>query len=489
VLTLGLGAVLVAVLRTPGSSSTAVLHGKDDSATTGTGNGTGPGTGTGALAGTVPPATPPADELAKARPAPEPATPSRGSTAVAPPALGGQTDGSAKPSNPLYAAAQKSVAARSLDDAAATRAVVADSDAMKARLLAAGVHVPANGKTVCFVVSADAPAAAVDQVRGFFDRHSIAFDSLPDDRLALQSTRGGIMFGNSRRAAEGGRGMQTMDQEKAASRSRSEGGGGVALNQNANQNQQQLVPNGNEQAGNNSTASNSNKPGADAAHLATAGDKDAAQTPASQPTSATDVYYVAHGVTPLQVELLNASLQSTDLKQSVQRLTLLESPLDELSKQQNAIIVKGQTLAITIPQLMRPEAGIDKTNLVKVADDGTISLPMVEGLPAAGLTLEQLEKRIADKYRERDLIPNATVTVRAVKSTSTQPPAAEAAPATQPTEESRKMKTPQPPQPMAPSTPSTQPAADSSLTDVVVVIQASRFPVPTPAPAAIPPAK
>jgi protein involved in polysaccharide export with SLBB domain len=98
--------------------------------------------------------------------------------------------------------------------------------------------------------------------------------------------------------------------------------------------------------------------------------------------------------------------------------------------------------------------GIEKTNVVKVTDDGTIALPMIDPLPAAGVLPGELERRIADKYREANLIPQATVTVTGAAAPSTQ---AATQPATQPVN-----------QPAA-----TEPAPQPPRVAVVVVIEKS----------------
>jgi protein involved in polysaccharide export with SLBB domain len=45
---------------------------------------------------------------------------------------------------------------------------------------------------------------------------------------------------------------------------------------------------------------------------------------------------------------------------------------------------------------------------------------MIEPVPAQGATRDELQKRIADKYREANLIPQATVTVAEAAMPATQ---------------------------------------------------------------------
>jgi protein involved in polysaccharide export with SLBB domain len=97
------------------------------------------------------------------------------------------------------------------------------------------------------------------------------------------------------------------------------------------------------------------------------------------------------------------------------------------SSQPSQAIAADQPLTVTVDQLVGP--GVDKTSNVRVGADGTINLPMIEPVPAAGLTAADLQREIADKYRQDNLIPDATVTVTLGLPT-TQP----IAPATMPVE-------------------------------------------------------
>jgi hypothetical protein len=98
-----------------------------------------------------------------------------------------------------------------------------------------------------------------------------------------------------------------------------------------------------------------------------------------------------------------------------------------------------------------------------VADDGTIALPMIDPLPAAGAQPAELERKIADKYREANLIPQATVTV-ASAAPSTQGAAAAAPPATMPATQ---------PVALAATQPAPLPPAVDGV-NVVVVIEKSK---------------
>jgi hypothetical protein len=177
------------------------------------------------------------------------------------------------------------------------------------------------------------------------------------------------------------------------------------------------------------------------------------------PVPAAETLYVAHGLTPLQLALLNASLSEYTPNQPVSKITLSDgTPVAAPVWVAPNSIAKGQTLTVTIPQLVGP--GIDKINVVKVADDGSISLPMIDPLQAVGITAGELEQRIAAKYHEANLIPSATVTVSAAAATqpATMPstnPTAAALPTTRPADQ---------------VTAATQPERDQGI-DVVVIIE------------------
>jgi hypothetical protein len=72
-------------------------------------------------------------------------------------------------------------------------------------------------------------------------------------------------------------------------------------------------------------------------------------------------------------------------------------------------IRKGDVLRVTVPEL--DKAGVDVTTTARVKDDGTVELPLINGVESAGLTPDQLKKRVADRYRDEQFIPSPTVTV------------------------------------------------------------------------------
>jgi hypothetical protein len=137
-------------------------------------------------------------------------------------------------------------------------------------------------------------------------------------------------------------------------------------------------------------------------------------------------------------------------------------------------IQKDDHLTVTVDQLVGP--GVDKTNTVRVAGDGTISLPMIEPVPAAGQTPTELEKQIAQTYRRANLIPDPTVTVR--REPTTQPAT---------TQQTMDAEATTRPAGDAMSIATTQPLADAAeRVDVVVLVQknSSVLATPTTEPAA-----
>ena len=81
-------------------------------------------------------------------------------------------------------------------------------------------------------------------------------------------------------------------------------------------------------------------------------------------------------------------------------------------------VVVGDVLHVQIATLMRaispevPDAVNTQPYLCRVAPDGTIQLPIVGGVPAAGMTLTDIEFTIADAYHPKYYISRPTVSVR-----------------------------------------------------------------------------
>ncbi|HSV15556.1 MAG TPA: polysaccharide biosynthesis/export family protein [Tepidisphaeraceae bacterium] len=145
-------------------------------------------------------------------------------------------------------------------------------------------------------------------------------------------------------------------------------------------------------------------------------------------------------------------------------------------------VAVNDQLTVTVPQLVGP--GVEKTNTVKVAEDGTINLPMLEPVPAAGRTPAELERQIGKQYADAKLIANPTVTVTRAPATPATQPVMDLPTTTQPSAVAQAVEEPQ-------RAPATQPVLDAAeRVDVVVLLQKNRIavtPTTEPAPAATQP--
>ncbi len=161
---------------------------------------------------------------------------------------------------------------------------------------------------------------------------------------------------------------------------------------------------------------------------------------------------------------------------SVQNIAMANvSPSTRPTTQPATVFKAEDSLRVTVDQLVGP--GVEKTNTVQVATDGTISLPMIEPVAAGGSTAEELGKRIADKYREANLIPDAKVSVAlATPTTPTTQPVATTEPATTEPTAAAAATTQPTTQPTEQAAATTQP----DVTDVVVVLR--NGPTPTTEP-------
>ena len=74
------------------------------------------------------------------------------------------------------------------------------------------------------------------------------------------------------------------------------------------------------------------------------------------------------------------------------------------------MIGKADTITIKINDLVGP--GVQTTKTTRVDDSGNVSVPMLSGpIKAAGLTAPQLERAIAQAYRDANIIRVAQVSV------------------------------------------------------------------------------
>ena len=79
------------------------------------------------------------------------------------------------------------------------------------------------------------------------------------------------------------------------------------------------------------------------------------------------------------------------------------------------VIGRNDLLSVSIFDLTA--GGVESVRTVRVSETGMLSLPMLpEPIKAAGLTEPQLQKAIAQKYREADLLQNARVSVQVVEA-------------------------------------------------------------------------
>jgi hypothetical protein len=223
------------------------------------------------------------------------------------------------------------------------------------------------------------------------------------------------------------------------------------------------------------------------------------QQAATQPvggtaTTAPDELFVAHGLTRPQAEQVALSVRQAGRTAEVYDAVDAISSIKAIPATRPAailaattapatapadVIAKDQRLKVTVDQLVGP--GMDKTNLVQVADDGTINLPMlIEPVRAAGLTPAELAKRIAAKYNEANLIPNATVHVDRIATVEVPAKAIGIAAATQAAAASATQPTTMPAAPVA------TPLAPASAEKIDLVILVQKRATPTTAPATQP---
>jgi anti-sigma factor RsiW len=334
------------------------------------------------------------------------------------------------------------------------------ADAVRSTLTASGLHIPTSRKTICLMVSTPAPAATAKQISGFFTRNQLVFD---DNQTRVNKPLGA------------NKPIEDLPQNSGPIIRREISGPQPIYEQPARQ----------WDFGNNSAANNEVQSAVSHATTEPSGLPVQSLQPVKTQSwdFGTEQIYVGYGLTPLQLELLHGTLATGGIDQTVKRLELWKPVLtvvDTTGAGKNSIdaanmITKGQTLTVTVPQLVGP--GIEKTNSVKVADDGTISLPMLDPLSAAGISTTQLQERIAARYREANLIPQATVKVT-INAT-------QLIPATLPTTQTIVAAAPASTQPSGTVTgiiaaapvvpPTTQPAStqplDDDKVDVVVYVQ------------------
>ncbi len=123
--------------------------------------------------------------------------------------------------------------------------------------------------------------------------------------------------------------------------------------------------------------------------------------------------YAVAGMTPAQVRQFTADLTAAAAPGRV--------TTDPAAPPAQAV-APGDRLNVVIPQLTG--AGLEQANAVRVADDGTIALPMVDPVQVAGATPAEVARRVGDRYRQSNLIANATVAVTPLPRPAAVPGAA-----------------------------------------------------------------
>jgi hypothetical protein len=124
---------------------------------------------------------------------------------------------------------------------------------------------------------------------------------------------------------------------------------------------------------------------------------------------------LARGLTRGQV----SSLQSAISKETSNGTQIVGGGWTAAGEQQPGgvdTIRPGDEIEVTVDELVG--AGVERTNKTRVGADGTVTMPMVEPIPAAGQTPAELSDAIARRYRDASLIERPTVTVARTQSKS-----------------------------------------------------------------------
>lgn len=78
------------------------------------------------------------------------------------------------------------------------------------------------------------------------------------------------------------------------------------------------------------------------------------------------------------------------------------------------VIGRNDLLSISITEVAGP--GVESVKTTRVSESGNVSLPLIGSQKAAGLTEAELEKAIAQTYRDKNLIQNAQVSVTVIEA-------------------------------------------------------------------------
>jgi Polysaccharide biosynthesis/export protein len=327
-----------------------------------------------------------------------------------------------------------------------------DVQALRDRLLRSGPPGSDATNTLYLLVSSENPSTAAHTVENYFASNGILYDSHPADQSTAED-KDKESFNLKQGPEQANRiaplGMPATEPV-ASARLATAGNLYRALPSDNSNNFAAKNLNG---YNNNAAASNDAMNAQAANAQPQVQSQNAEQLPAQQQqlaqngfapaTPADEQVYVARGLTPDQAERLRITLTTPVQGQHAQVLDgapkfrgdISAIPATMPATNPVDVITTDDRLRVTVAQLVGP--GVDKTNTVHVADDGTISLPMIEPVKAVGLTPVEVEKQIATKYRDANLINDATVNVDRVIA-ETQPttaPAEVAAGTTQPATE------------------------------------------------------
>ncbi len=258
--------------------------------------------------------------------------------------------------------------------AAAAAAAAEPSRQLADVLAAAGVQPTDANRVVELVVVTAAPDAAVGRAVGF----------LRDSRLAWDGPAAGVAPAVRTQVAAMPSAPSVAQRNAPQVRSQTTtGAGNLYANATVGDERNASAPEG--RSANNGNAVGGRAPPAVAP----------ASSPASSPATDGQVLFV-RDVTPAQFRDLSAALSTGGAT-----VRSVDVP---------PTLTGGEELDVTIPQLVGP--GVERTNVVRVATDGTVTLPMLaEPVPATGGTAADLERRVADRYRSANLIPAAKVSI------------------------------------------------------------------------------
>jgi polysaccharide export outer membrane protein len=78
------------------------------------------------------------------------------------------------------------------------------------------------------------------------------------------------------------------------------------------------------------------------------------------------------------------------------------------------VIGRNDLLSISITEVAGP--GVESVKTTRVSESGNVSLPLIGSVKAAGLTEAELEKAVAQTYRDKNLIQNAQVSVTVIEA-------------------------------------------------------------------------